>query len=268
MTEVYINMAIDLFSIGRFTVHGYGLMIGLGFMLAVLIGCSRAKKMGFNEDHFFNMCVLVLIFGWIGGKILYVIVEFGDFVRNPLSVLGSGGFVVYGGILSGILTIYIYCRIRKIDFLNYIDLIVPSVAINQAMGRIGCFMAGCCYGRETDSFIGVVFPKGCLAPAGVKLLPTQLFSAAGDLIIFFITIWYASRKPLKGKVTALYLLLYSVGRFAIEFLRNDNRGNVGPLSTSQFISIFIALAAVIFGIFLNKKGLEPVNAEDLKKDDE
>ena len=115
--------------------------------------------------------------------------------------------------------------------MSYFDLIMPSVAIAQGFGRIGCFLAGCCYGRETQSALGVIFPQGSLAPAGVKLLPTQLFSSVGDFLIAGILIWFSSKSKTKGNTGALYLLLYGIGRFGIEFLRNDERGIVGLLST-------------------------------------
>lgn len=245
-------MAIDLFSIGKFTIHGYGLMIGLGFLVAVLLGCYRAKLQGLSADHLSSMAICVLIFGFMGGKLLFIIVEYKDFFANPLGALGSSGFVVYGGIITGLLTIYLYCKIKKISVMSYADLIAPSIAINQGFGRIGCFLAGCCYGKETDSCIGVTFPEGCLAPAGVKLIPTQLISAIGMLLIGIALIIIARKAQYKGIITGLYLLLYSVGRFIIEFFRNDYRGAVGFLSTSQFISLFIFVLAIVILVITYK----------------
>ena len=246
-------MAIDLFTIGKFTVHGYGLMIGLGFMVATLIGCTRAKKLGLSDDHYVNISIFVLLCGFAGGKLMYCIVNFKAFLESPLAVLGSEGFVVYGGIIIGVLTILVYCLIKKISFFEYFDLLTPSVAINQAFGRIGCFLAGCCYGKQTDSWLGVVFPEHSIAPAGVKILPTQLFMSAGDFIIFLVLLWYAKRRKKPGMVAGVYLALYSVGRFLIEFLRDDpERGTVGALSTSQFVAIWIFAGAVIYMILLNK----------------
>lgn len=256
-------MKIDLFTIGNFTIHGYGLMIGLGFLIAYLLLGYRAKKYKLSEDHATNIAICVLIFGFLGGKLLYILVEFKSFLQDPLSVIGSEGFVVYGGIITGILTIYIYCKIKKLDFLRYFDILAPEVAVNQAFGRIGCFLAGCCYGRETESAIGVVFPEGALAPAGVKLLPTQLFSAGADFALAVILMVYARKTKYKGNVSALYLLLYSIGRPVIEYFRNDNRGAVGTLSTSQFISIFMFLFAVGFMIY-NVKTQKTAVAENIE----
>jgi len=252
-------MAIDLFSIGRFTVHGYGLMIGLGFMAAVLVGCYLAKKRGLSDSDFTSIAIYVLVFGFAGGKLLHIIVEFRTFLTDPMSVIGSEGFVVYGGILSGIATIFLYCKIKKHGFLEYIDLFATVVPLNQALGRVGCLLAGCCYGRRTESAFSLVFPQGCIAPHGVKLIPTQPIMAVGNFIIFVtLTILYlktvskkendnvsqAKTKYIPGLATSLYLIMYSVGRFIIEFFRDDERGAVGSLTTSQFIALFTFAAGI------------------------
>lgn len=253
-------MAIDLFSIGKFTVHGYGLMIALGFLAAITYGTWQAKKLKLNDDALYNLAIFVLLFGWLGGKILFCIVEIKDFIKSPLAVLGSEGFVVYGGILSGILTIVIYCKIKKLDFLSYIDVIATATPINQALGRVGCFLAGCCYGRETTSHFGVVFPEGCMAPAGVKLLPTQLFSAAGDFLLFIVLFILINKKQKRGTCTAVYLIGYSIGRFIVEIFRNDARGAVGSLSTSQFISLFMLVGGIV--VFYLTRKLKDKNIEN------
>jgi len=248
----------DILTIGPVTIHGYGLMIGLGVMAALLLGDYRAKKFGLNGDHIYGMTFSAVILGFVAARILFIITEWENFLQNPMQYLAGAGFVVYGGIIGGALTIYGFCKIKKIDMLSYLDLMIPSVALAQGFGRIGCFLAGCCYGKETDSFLGVVFTNSDFAPNGVKVLPTQLFMAGGDLIIMAILLWYAAKRPMRGRTSALYLILYSIGRFAIEFLRNDDRGTVGALSTSQFIAIFTLLAGVL-GFFvvlpkLNQKG--------------
>jgi phosphatidylglycerol:prolipoprotein diacylglycerol transferase len=169
-------------------------------------------------------------------------------------LLGSEGFVVYGGIITGILSIYIYCRIKKLSFLSYMDMMAPAVAINQGLGRVGCFMAGCCYGKPTDSAFGVVFPEGCLAPAGVRLIPTQLISAVFDLAMAVFLIAVTRKVKYRGIISGLYLVMYGVGRFIIEIFRDDiDRGMVGALSTSQFISIFTIIFAAGYLFFVNKK---------------
>jgi len=229
-------------------------MIGLGILVCIFMGMYRAKKYGLKEDAVLDIAIYGLIFGWAGAKVLYVIVEWKSFLQDPLSVLGSEGFVVYGGITTGVLAAIIYCKIKKYVFIEYFDLLSASIAVAQGFGRIGCFLAGCCYGRETTSPIGVVFPADSIAPAGVKLLPTQLFSSAGDFGIMFALLWHYKRRKHVGDTGYLYMLLYGIGRFLLEFLRNDDRGGVGNLSTSQFISIFIVAAAVLLLLYNQKNG--------------
>ena len=245
-------MKNELFSIGPVTIYGYGLMIGLGVLFCILMGMQRAKKHGLKEEAVIDIAIYGLIIGFLGAKLLYVIVEWEAFLKNPMSVLGTEGFVVYGGISAGVIAAIVYCRIKKLKFLEYFDLLSASIALAQGFGRIGCFWAGCCYGRETDSCLGVVFPAGSIAPAGVKVLPTQLFSSAGDFAIMAFLLWHYKRRKYVGDTGFLYMLLYGIGRFFIEMLRNDNRGAVGALSTSQFISIFIVTAALLL-LWNNRK---------------
>ena len=235
----------EILTIGSFTIHGYGLMIGLGVVAALMMGDYRSKKFGLIGDHIYGMTFSAVILGFLAARILFIITEWQDFLQNPMRYLSGAGFVVYGGIIGGALTIYGFCKIKKIDMLAYLDLMIPSVALAQAFGRVGCFLAGCCYGRETDSFLGVVFTNSDFAPNGVKVLPTQLFMASGDLVIMAVLLWYAKKRDLRGRTSALYLILYSVGRFCVEFLRNDDRGMVGVLSTSQFIAVFTFVIGVL-----------------------
>ncbi len=252
-------MKIELFNIGGVSVHSYGLMIGIGFLLALIMGCVRAKKQGLNDDAIIDIAIIAALGGFAGAKLLFVIINFKEFLKSPMAVLGSAGFVVYGGIISGVLVSVIYCHVKKLKFMEYFDLVMPEVALAQGFGRIGCFLAGCCYGRETDSAFGVVFPENSMAPAGVKLIPTQLISAAGDFIIAGVLVWIAYRflnkekKLIAGDVGCIYLLMYGVGRFAVEFLRNDYRGAVGFLSTSQFISVFIVALGVTLMVYNRKR---------------
>ncbi len=243
----------DLFSIGPLTVHGYGLMIGLGVVAALCLSWRRAKVRQLDDDFVTNIAIALLLMGFLGAKVLYVIVSWKDFLADPWAVLGTEGFVIYGGIIGGLLAVYLYCRKKKESFFRWMDIIIPGVALAQGLGRIGCFLAGCCYGRPTDSCLGVVFPAGSMAPAGVPLLPTQLFSAAGDMLIAVILLLLDRKKHEEGMLTVWYLLMYAVGRFCIEFFRSDYRGAVGFLSTSQFISILIAALALLLAWRLKKR---------------
>ena len=245
------NMKNELFSIGPLTVHGYGLMIAVGVLSCIALGVWRARREAMNDEAVIDIAILGVICGFLGAKLLYVIVEFDRFLEAPMQVLGSEGFVVYGGIITGVLSAVFYCKKKNLVFLEYFDLLAPSIALAQGFGRIGCFLAGCCYGRETQCFLGVTFPEGSLAPAGVKLLPTQLISSAGDFLILAVLLLYSRKSRQTGNTGALYLLLYGIGRFLVEFLRADDRGAVGALSTSQFISIGIVLVGIL--LFLRRR---------------
>lgn len=248
-------MKNELFSIGPFTIYGYGLMIAIGIMAAYLVGEYRAKKNGLNPDHVFYYVIWCVIGGFAGSKLLYFITDIKNIIAEPSIMLNlADGWVVYGGIIGGIFSAMLYSKIKKLNFLEYFDILIPSVALAQGFGRIGCFMAGCCYGRETHSPIGIVFHDSSYAPNGVALVPTQLISSGLNFLHFLLLIWFAKRKKGNGQVGALYLILYSIGRFILEYFRGDLlRGSVGALSTSQFISIFTVAAGIVLFIVTGRK---------------
>lgn len=247
-------MYFELFKIGGITIYTYGFLIAIGVALGYIVVRYRGKKLGMDIEILDSMALWLFGFGFLGSKILYWITIIDQVIAHPIILLDfMNGYVVYGGIIGGILGGYLFCRKRKIDFLAYFDLIIPSVALGQSLGRLGCFFAGCCYGSTTTSSIGVVFPANSLAPGGIPLIPTQLFSSVFDLLLFFVLIIFAKRKKANGEVAALYLILYSLGRFIIEFFRGDLiRGSVGTLSTSQFISVFVFIVATLFLLMLRK----------------
>ena len=240
-----------LFSIGPFNVYGYGLAIAVGIIVAFTVAMKRAPKYGLDSDVVFNIGLFAGIFGFIGAKLLFCIVEWQSFIQDPVSCLTGFGFVVYGGLIGGVAAGIIYGRVKKYPILKYFDLIMPSIALAQGFGRIGCLLAGCCYGAETDLPIGIVFHNTDLAPCGVKLFPTQICSSIGDFLIAGILILWAKKNKKPGNVGLLYVILYSVGRFIIEFVRADYRGSIGFLSTSQFISIFAVVIGVV-AMIVNK----------------
>lgn len=268
-------MKIELFRIGNVPIYGYGAMIALGLLMAIIVGVYRFKKQGLKDDAVYDILIVGGVFGFAGAKLLYVIVEFKDFLADPLGVLGSTGFVVYGGLIAGVVAGWVYTRIKKLNFMEYWDNVMPEIALVQGFGRIGCFLAGCCYGRETHAWYGVVFPQNSLDPhAGVCRIPTQLISAAGDWLIAIILIILLDVVFIKvtkqqskkfghvyGDIGCAWLILYGVGRFAIEFLRADYRGEVGIFSTSQFISIFMVAIGVGILIF-NRMRLKVHTDED------
>lgn len=261
-------MKNDLFSIGRFTIHGYGLMIGIGFLSAYLLSDYRAKKKGLDPDHVFGLAVWAIVIGLISAKLLYYITTIDEIMKDPKLLLDiANGFVVYGGIIGGIMGGYVYCRKYKLDFLKYVDLIMPAVALAQGFGRIGCFLAGCCYGMETDGPLAIVFQNSAYAPNGIPLLPTQLISSAFNFAHFFVLTWLSGKLKKDGQVGAMYLIIYSMGRFVIEFFRGDLiRGNVGVFTTSQFISLFAAAAGVLLFMISRNRAPKEIQAETVKEE--
>ena len=235
--------------VGPITFHMYGLMIAIGFLVALMIVLKRGKKRGLSEDTIYGIFYCAIIGGLLGCRLLFYIVEIPEIIKNPSIIWDfRNGYVVYGGIIGGILTALVYVKkFRKEKFGPYFDMVMPSVAIAQGFGRIGCFCAGCCYGAETTCPIHVVFTHSDFAPNGVPLIPTQLMSSVGDFIIGFILIRYSQKSQVTGRTSAMYLILYGIGRFIIEFFRGDYRGNIGIFSTSQIISmVMVVIGLVMF----------------------
>lgn len=240
-------MKNELFTIGPFTVYSYGFMIAVGVFAAWLTAEYRAKKYRADTDQIFFLVLWCLVEGLLGAKLLFWITEWKEVVADPGFILRTmtDGFVVYGGIIGGIIAGWLYSRITKLNFLKYFDLMIPSVALAQGFGRIGCLLAGCCYGKETSGWPSITFHDSDFAPNGVALVPTQIYSSVLDFVHFGILLWIARNKKADGQVAACYMIFYSAGRFVLEFFRGDLiRGSVWILSTSQFISIFVMAAGL------------------------
>ena len=245
----------DLFSIGPVTLHTYGLMTAIGIIAAYLLIEHRAKQKGITGEQSgkpFGLILFCLIFGYLGSKLLYILTILPRIADDPSVFLHSlsGGWVVFGGLLGGIFGAWLFCHWQKLPVGLYFDLAFPAVALAQAFGRVGCFFAGCCYGVETESRFSVVFRHSHYAPNDVQLVPTQLLSAALDLLLCLFLLWYEKKwEKRDGELAAVYLILYSAGRFILEFWRGDlERGAVGPLSTSQFIGLFTLAAGILLWI--------------------
>lgn len=276
----------DILTIGPVTIHGYGLMIAIGVLVAMIVSDKRAVKRGLNGELIYGMVIWTLVIGFGCAKILYIFTDFHNFLQNPIQFLKFSGFVVFGGIIGGTLAICGYCKFHKVSMIDYLDIAVPGVALAQGFGRIGCLLAGCCYGRPTESAIGITFTHSDFAPNGIKLLPTQIMMSIGDFLIAFILFLICGlleKKIIKqqgleerpkstgGRLTLIYLGLYSFGRFFMEFFRNDYRGNIGILSTSQFIGIWMFLAVCVtyyiaFG--LKRKNVKEVALKQEESEDE
>ncbi len=250
-------MLPKLFSIGPFTVYSYGLMTAIGILLAIWLGEYQVKKTKLAEEGFLiGMGIACVIGGYASSKLLFWITILPQIIENPAVMLDlSSGYVVIGGLIGGVLTGYLYCRWKKTDFWKVFDLVIPYVALAQCLGRIGCFLAGCCYGYPTEGACGVAFHNSMYAPVGVKLFPIQLVSAGLNMLnfLFLYLLWKKSSRK-TGITGAAFIVTYSVGRFFLEFFRGDlERGTVGALSTSQFLSIFTLLAGLLILLYRWKR---------------
>ena len=237
-----------------FEVASYGLIIFIGIIIGGIIAIQYFSK--FNElkkdDVLFAILYAVIGVG-IGAKLLYILTNIPFLIENyqnldlwdTLMQMFKGGFVFYGGLLGGILGVYIYAKQFKISFKSLLLTLLPVVPLIHAIGRIGCLCAGCCYGMEYDGFGAVVFHNSVLAPNNVPLFPMQIVEAICNLIIFIILLCTYKKFLGTYKTLGLYLILYSIVRFILEFFRGDLiRGIYFSLSTSQWISIIL----LIFGI--------------------
>ena len=248
-------MKNELLHVGPFTVYGYGLMIATGILAGFLLVSLRAKRRQLNQDFLLTFILWAIGGGFLGAKLMFWIVNIGEIIKDPrflIDTLGDG-FVVIGGILLGIFCTFRFCRRRGQEYLYWFDLLMPSVALAQGFGRIGCLLAGCCYGKETHGVFHIVFQESAYAPNGVPLLPTQIMASTMNFVNA-VGCLLASRFVRRGQVAALYLLNYSVFRFFLEFFRGDeSRGFIGRLSTSQFISLFTFALGIGLWIYTGRK---------------
>jgi phosphatidylglycerol---prolipoprotein diacylglyceryl transferase len=243
-----------LFHIGNFSPPTYGFLVALGVLTGLIVTVKLAKGQRINPDSAWNLGVLVVLMAIVGAKVLLVINDFSYYMSHPadlfsLSMLQAGG-VFYGGVLAAIATAIYYMRKHHMPALRTCDTFAPGVALGHAIGRIGCFSAGCCFGKPTDHWFGVTFTNPLAnivsgTPLNVPLYPTQLIESAVEFINFLILLWMIKHKKFEGQVIGSYLFLYGVARFFIEFIRNDpERGSMfgGAITGTQFISICLVIA--------------------------
>ena len=238
----------------------YGVLLAIGFILALWLAARLAARDGLPKQRIYDLGLYVLAAGLVGSKALMVITEWNDYGgdwRRMLSVdfLRSGG-VFYGGLLGAVLVSVILMRLWHLPWPKTADAFAPGIALGHAIGRLGCFSAGCCWGKPTTLPWGVEF--GELAhritgvPVGVHLHPTQLYESAACLVIFLLLLGLHRRKRFDGEVIAAYAVLYGMTRFLIEFVRDDPRGDIfgltslTGLSTSQLISLVVIIGGIVF----------------------
>ena len=243
----------QLINFGRFFLPTYGFLVSLGVLLGLWVSVRNSKRRGIDPEKAWNFGILVVLSGILGAKILLVINDWPYYAAHPadifsLSTLQSGG-VFSGGLIAAFLAAAWYIRKHHLPTLGICDAFAPGLALGHSIGRIGCFAAGCCYGKPTHHFWGVTFTNPLASaisqtPLNVPLEPTQLFESAVELANFFILMWLLKRKKFEGQVFGAFLFLYGFARFFLEFLRDDpGRGSVfgGAMSGTQLIAIFLVL---------------------------
>jgi phosphatidylglycerol---prolipoprotein diacylglyceryl transferase len=249
------------------TLHTYGVILALAFLAGLWVASWQARKSGLDPVRITDMAVYVLIAGLLGAKLLLVVVEWDAFRRNPweiLSIFRSGG-VFYGGLLGAFPVAWWYARRHALPGWATADVLAPGVALGQAIGRLGCFCAGCCYGKSADvpwavTFRDIYATRQVGTPIDTPLHPTQLYESAATLLIFLVLVWMARRKSFSGQITLAYVALYAIVRFGIEFYRGDAvRGTVFGtwMSTSQFIAVLMVLGAAALVPIVRRKGQGP-----------
>lgn len=264
----------ELIRIGNFPINTYGVFLAVAFLCAILVTTKLAERDGLPKQKIWDLSLWMLLAALVGSKFLMLFTE-PEYRANPwallsLDFLRSGG-VFYGGLLGAVLAGYLLMRHYKLPWWQTADACAPGIAIGNFFGRQGCFAAGCCWGKPTDLPWGVKFTELGHEITGVPidahLHPTQLYESFAMLLVFFFLLWLHKRKRFSGQVILAYALLYSIIRFAIEFVRADPRGDIlgltslTGLSTSQLISLVIGVSALIILIIRRRR------AQQLEKTD-
>ena len=239
----------DLFNIGPLTLHTYGLFVAIGFLAGIFVAIRLGKTVGFMSNAVMDMGFIIILTGLIGSRIVYIIIELPKYISNPLDIfkIWEGGLVFSGGLVAVIIAMIFYAKHYKVNIWTIADVWSPAAAIGQAIGRIGCFFAGCCYGKPTDVPWAVVFtnPKS-IATLNIPIHPTQLYSSLSSFIIFVILMVLHSKKKFEGQVFLWFLILHSTARLFLERFRGDSRGTIitNDLTMTQFIAMLILIGAV------------------------
>lgn len=252
-----------LIEIGSFYLPTYGVMLAIAYLAGIWLLRRKAKAEGLPEGKVLDFSLYILASAIIGAKLMLILVEWRHYTENPrdlIGVLRSGG-VFYGGLIAATAVGIAYMRKHRLPAWRIADMGAPSIALGEAIGRWGCFAAGCCYGKPTNGPFGVTFTdpfanEAVGTPLDVRLHPTQIYLSINALIIFFLLQWAYRRKSFDGEVFWLYVLLYSISRGILEIWRGDLvRGFVVPgvLSTSQFIGLLAALLSAAMLFYLSRR---------------
>ncbi|NDV28010.1 prolipoprotein diacylglyceryl transferase [Desulfovibrio sp. JC010] len=242
-----------LFSIGSVNIYAYSVFLTAGCLLGMGWAMRAARLWELDYKLAPLTGIIAVVCGVIGARALYVGLYPKEFTDNLLSVfyIWQGGLVFSGAVIFGSLAGLLYLRSKKQPLLDWLDCFAPGIALGISVGRLGCFFAGCCYGKPTDLPWAVTFKNtASLAPLFQPLHPTQLYHSLSGLIIFLILLAVGNKLQTEGRITGLFLVLFSVSRFIIEFFRADYRGELGPLSMTQFITlVFFSIGIYLLSIY-------------------
>lgn len=234
----------EILRIGSLTVHSYGLMIALAILVAAIAIYREAPREKIDPDHVLEAVIVAAIFGLLGSRILYVALNWGYYSTKPLSAILTQfeGLTFYGAMFGGVIALFIWSRWRQFGFLKMADLLAPYLALGYAFGRVGCFLNGCCYGKEAT----VPWALPINMADAVLRHPVQLYAAFGGLIIFILLKLLRPHRPFVGFLVLALFALYGILRFVVEFFRYSDIVWIG-LSTAQLFSLgltILSLAAI------------------------
>jgi len=247
-----------LLKIGPISIFTYGFFIAIGFLTGIFLATKEAKRLGEDHEKIMDLCFYILVAAILGSRLFYVATSPGMFLRNPVEILKiwNGGLVFYGGFIAALVAGVIFLKVKNIPVWKTADIMAPPVALAHFFGRIGCFFAGCCYGKHCDLPWAVTFKHpDSLAPTGIPLHPTQLYEALNNLTIFCLLWFFRKRKKYDGQIFWMYVLLYGITRFVLETFRADFRGDYifGNLSVSQVIGGLMAVLSVVMLLIQSRR---------------
>ena len=242
-----------LFEIGDWPVYSYGVLLAAAYLVGLQLAVVRARRAGLDGTKVMDLGIYLIIAALVGAKLMLLVVDFEYFARQPrelLSLVRAGG-VFYGGLLAALAVGLWLVRRYKLPMWTTADLIAPGIALGHIVGRFGCLLAGCCYGRPSDVAWAITFTNPVASvnvgtPLDVPLHPTQIYDAgASALILVFLLLFERRGRPFPGRTFWSYMLLYAIARFVVEMFRGDERGMIVGLSTSQFVSVLIVPLALV-----------------------
>lgn len=240
-----------LFEIGPITVYSFGLMLSLGFALAIIVAFLNAKRHGLDPWVIIDMGLYLFLAGLVGSRLLYVILNWDEFAGQPaikLIATWEGGVAFYGAITGGFVAALVFARIHRLSLARIADTVAPGLALAAAVGRLGCFLNGCCYGIETSGFWGT-FTR--FAP-GLRH-PTQLYESTAYFLVFAFLLWWQRRHArVPGQLFLTFVGAYIIGRYAIEFFREGQRV-YSWLTLTQAASLVILAVTVAVYIYLGRR---------------